>query len=373
MRGRFGFGTGLGAGLLALLAGCDGGGAGPPPVDAGALSAGVPEVVLLLPAERSPELKLWDLTLQAEAGRNRRVVVTVARPESEDAPPARQAELAREVAARAASGVIAVPGDPAALAPALQSLREGGVTVVVMGDEVPVAGAPLPRVGTTPLDRVADELVARTREVARAQGVNPDGPAVLVTTQEAGDRRVGARVEALTRALGRAGVPLKPTITYRSGMETARARVEASRAEPDPARLVFAVEDYGLLDAGGVRQERVGTDDFIAAGFADQQDVAKVLSAGAIGAVAVGRFREQAVRALELALALIDGQAPPDAPVEIATPVRVTTRKPVQMIYRYDPRAAGKEAPLQPVKPDEPAPAPTPAPTPTPAAPPEAK
>jgi ABC-type sugar transport system substrate-binding protein len=361
MRGRGGIGAKSGAGtgtgtfgallaaLLALLPGCDGGAAGPPPVEPDAMPVGVPEVVLLLPAERSPEIKLWDLTLQAEAGRTRRVVVSVVRPE-EGAPPARQAELAREAAARAPSAVIAVPGDPAALGPALQSLRDGGVPVVVLGDAVPVSGPPLPRVDATPLDRVADELVAKAREVARAQGVNPDGPALIVTPEPIGDRRLNARVDALVGALGRAGVPLARTLTYRAGAESARALLEASRGDSNPARLVLAVEDFALLDAAALRQEGVGRDEFIAAGFADQQDVARPLAQGAIGAVAVGHLRELATRALELALGLIDGQAPPAAPVEVATIVRVTTKKPAQMVYTYDPRAQSKAA-------DAPAPA----------------
>ncbi len=275
-------------------------------------------------------------------------MVTPLRPEGDDAPASRQAELAREAGERGASAVIAVPDDPQLLSPALQALREQGIAVVVLGEEVPVEGKPFPRVSAPPLDRIAEEVVAKSQEVARAQGLDEKGPATIIAPEPLGDGRIVPRVEAFRRALERAGIPVGTIITFRAGPEDASKKLEASRSDSKPSSFVIAVEDFGLLDAANVRQDRMGRDNFVIAGFADQRDANPYLNSGALNVVVVGSYREQAKKALELAVSLVEGQAPPTATVEVDTPIRVSMLKPVQRVYTYGMHGLEPESPLPP-------------------------
>lgn len=333
--------------FCSILAGCSGASAPVPKADQ-SIPLGVPEIVLLLPAERSPEVELWDLTIQAAAGHSGKVVVTPLRPEKADTSPSRQVELAREAGQRGASAVIAVPGDPALLAPALRSLREQGVSVVVLGAEIPTEGMPFPRVSAPPLDQIADDLVKRSREVAKLQNLNPNGPATIIAPEPLGDGRIAPRVKALRGALERAGIPIATVITFRTGPENATKKFEASRSDPNPSTLVFGVEDYSLLDAAGVRQDRMGRDNFIVAGFADQQDISPSLNSGAINVAAIGSYREQALQAFDLAASLVSGETPEVVIREVATPIRVSIKKPVQRVYTYGTRGLEPAVPISP-------------------------
>jgi ABC-type sugar transport system substrate-binding protein len=344
--------------LGVLLGGCDGG-SRPAPVSSQTVPVGVPEVVVVLPATRSPEVNLWDLTLQAQAGREGRMLLTTVRPESEEATASRQAELVSEAVARGASAIIAVPGDPKRLAPALQSAREQGVPVVVLGGEIPIEGEPFPSVTTPPLDRIVDELIAKAREVAKLQGVDPDGPATIIAPEPLGDQRITPRVEALQKALKRLEIPIPTIVTFRAGPETSLKKLEESRELPNPSRLVFAVEDFGLLDAINLRQELAGKDDFIAAGFADQRDVNPYIQGGGLGAAVIGNYREQAIQALKLAQALVEGEESVATQVEVDTPIRVTTVKTIKPIYTYGMRGLDTDEMPDPFRPQVPIPSPS--------------
>ncbi len=195
--------------LVAAIAGCNGGSFVPPPAPeltalSDSSSQNALSVAVILSPEISAESSEWETTVRKEAGRAK-VVLSIDRPAPND-PPARQAEMIREVARQRTDALLVDPMDDPEVVAAVHDARAKGKVVVLLDSRLPDRdpAAPLSRVTFVPLAepgrRFADGLLADIRKA----GLPADGHALIVTATDAG-REARESAEGLGEALKSAG------------------------------------------------------------------------------------------------------------------------------------------------------------------------
>jgi ABC-type sugar transport system substrate-binding protein len=135
--------------LVAAGVGCDSASILPPQPKAlksassVASGARAKELVVVFPGDDSLEYRIWEQLALVEAGREK-VTYRVFRPDSKgakDAQAEEQAKFVKEAVAQGASGIIILPVDPKAIAPALAEAEKKKATVVVLNREVQKPGS----------------------------------------------------------------------------------------------------------------------------------------------------------------------------------------------------------------------------------------
>lgn len=135
--------------LVAAGVGCDSASILPPQPKAlksassVASGAKAKELVVVFPGDDSMEYRIWEQLALIEAGREK-VTYRVFRPDpkgAKDKQAEEQARFVKEAVAQGASGIIILPVDPKAIAPALAEAEQKKATVVVLNREVQKPGS----------------------------------------------------------------------------------------------------------------------------------------------------------------------------------------------------------------------------------------
>lgn len=199
------------AALVTALGGCDGGSILPPPAPelnavsgTGGQAPAALSLALISAPRPTDEGSVWEQTARVESGLSR-VIFSLIRPEPGD-PPAAQAALIREAAARGTSALVVDAVDDPGVVAALTDARDKGTSVVLIGRPVTDRdpARPLPRVTFAPLDEPAREFLDALAADLRKAGLPADGHALIVLKSGAGPQATET-AEFLTPALKSAG------------------------------------------------------------------------------------------------------------------------------------------------------------------------
>lgn len=313
----------IGGAVLAVL-GCDGPAEEQPATETAPASAA--EIALILPATDSFASRVVERVVGTEAGRAR-TIFSAARPTPED-PPSRQAEMVSEAVRRHVTALIVMPGEAAALAPALAEARGQGIPVVVLGEEVPARDGPAyERVAFPPLEQPVAGLVTATLAAAAELELPAEGPALIVTPQNSDDSRLPGRAAALREELTKRGVTVLPDLRFTiSSQGPQEAITQAMAATPRPV-MVLGTETTGIAAAMSLRNTQLKEQAFVIAGYIDNPDLLTLLDSGFCAAAVDGNMGTAAAEATSRALALIAGSKGSEV-VTIPTPVRLSRKAP---------------------------------------------
>jgi ABC-type sugar transport system substrate-binding protein len=285
------------------------------------------ELVLVLPAGDHQFAPAWEHYARQEAATVYHALLTAERPEAAD-PPGRQAELIRRAAGRAPSALLVLPGDPKALAPALEEVRGRRVPIVLLEHPVPVAGKPLTLVAYEPFRGPARALAAAAVEEIKTAGFPPEAPAAIVH-QLPGDEASRARVAALQEALKGAGIKSVDVIPYDTATTNAQRGDEARKALKEALgrrelALVVADGDQAISEVSSQRHLLGTGRRFVAMGVAATKASQDYLGFGQFVGMIDLNVMALPKAAVAAALDLAAGRAVPEK-TELPTPFRRAT------------------------------------------------
>jgi rhamnose transport system substrate-binding protein len=272
------------------------------------------KLVLVLTTEPTQEERTWEQVAVREAGKMA-AVVDVVKPQPGDAK-TRQAELVREAALHGAAALLVAPEDPETLAPALAEARDKGVAVVLLDRPVPTTGKPFTLVGRGPLLPLARQVVDAAVAEAKAVGLPPDGPALILVDSRK-EPTASDRVEALKAALSERDVKVIDTLVFGPGIrrpepDVAQKAVQDATASHGMLGMVVTEDEIGLSGANMARGPLGPKGDFVLVGLSSDQNsdsftnIADAAAIGYMNPVEVGKT------AVQLALRMVNGEAVPE-------------------------------------------------------------
>lgn len=201
------------------------------------------EINLILPAQDSPDYRLWERIVQVESGK-KHVSFVAQRPSPGD-PPTAQADLVRESSKRGVKGIIVIPDEhEAELAKALEEVRDRGTPVLTLDHVVKVEGKPIPAIALEGYEKTSENLIKAALEDAKEAGFPPTAPGILLIRRP-GDAESPTRLAAIEAAIKKANVNIVERVYFDGLADVAMIAFEPVIMKHREAAFVFADEDQG--------------------------------------------------------------------------------------------------------------------------------
>lgn len=302
-----------------------------PPVDSGSIfkqavseqtGTDVPTVGLVIPDGQDLDANTWEQSFRIRAA-DRRVFVEVVR-----TPEGKQAEDLPALAARGVAVAVIVPDrTDEGLAPAIQSLIDRQVPVILLDRGVEGLNPAPPVVRYSPVEDDARALVAAAVEDARRAGFADDAEAVVVTNGPF-DAAGRARLAALEEALAQTSLTALPTVRFEGYIEAARQALEPVIKEHPNLAVILAEEEQGataLVDGRNVLYgEQPDRKPYVIAAMGHSISLRRMAETNQFAALAIRDPDRLARRAFDMATAIARGESANFDPVVKTEIIRAT-------------------------------------------------
>jgi ABC-type sugar transport system substrate-binding protein len=274
------------------------------------------EWVLILPAEDLADYRLLDHVIQTEAGKHH-WAFHVERPTPID-PPGMQAKLIRAAVGRGVSSMIVVPEDQASdLVDALEFATDKKTPIVLLEQNVPVKGQPIPAILFASYEKPSQQLVKALLEDCEMNKLPADFSALLVQ-RIPGDIGSASRISAIEAELKKANVPIAEKLTFRGVTVDAKRAIDDAIQRHRNVGMIVCDEDQGLnaaAQAVGANQRLAENDPkvfrFSVAGFIISKSRLVLVENGSASAVADRGIVEMAKQAVDHIASITDGKPVP--------------------------------------------------------------